>query len=62
VCLKVRMLGEPSELEKFVEDVLNKIMADIQLSKGVHASSTRGLQASPSTECHSGCVNPATEQ
>jgi hypothetical protein len=37
------MAGKPSELEKFVEEVLKKIMARKPLSKGVQASSTRGL-------------------
>jgi hypothetical protein len=37
-------------------------MADRPLSEGVQASSTRGLQASPSTGRRSGHVNPMTEQ
>jgi hypothetical protein len=56
------MISEPSELEKVVEEVLNKIMADRSISKGVQASSTRGLQASPSTRHRSGRVNRVTEQ
>jgi hypothetical protein len=56
------MSGEPTELEKSVEEVLKKFMADRLLSEGVQASSTRGLQASPSTGHRSGHVNPMTEQ
>jgi hypothetical protein len=56
------MSDEPSALEKSVEEVLKKIMADIQLSEGVQASSTRGLQASSSMGRRYGCVNPVTEQ
>jgi hypothetical protein len=62
VYLKVRMSGEPSEIEKSVEEVLKKLMADRPISKIVQASSTRGLQASPSTRRCSGYVNPMTEQ
>jgi hypothetical protein len=43
------MSGEQTELEKFVEEVLKKFMADRAMSEGVQASLTRGLQASPST-------------
>jgi hypothetical protein len=35
VCLKVRMSGEPSELEKSVEEVLKKLMDDRPISEGV---------------------------
>jgi hypothetical protein len=56
------MSGEPSELEKSVEEVLKKLMADRPISEGIQASSTRGLQASPSTGRRSGRVNPVTEQ
>jgi hypothetical protein len=37
-------------------------MADRAMSEGVQASSTRGLQASPSTARRSGRTNPATEK
>jgi hypothetical protein len=47
--LTVRMSVERTELEKSVEEVLKKFMADKAMSEGVQASSTRGLQASPST-------------
>jgi hypothetical protein len=50
-----------TELEKSVEEVLKKFMADKATSEGVQASSTRGLQDSPLTGHHSSCVNPATE-
>jgi hypothetical protein len=60
--LTVRMSVERTELEKSVEEVLKKFMADKAMSEGVQASSTRGLQASPSTGRRSKCVNPATEK
>jgi hypothetical protein len=56
------MSGEPSELEKIVEEVLKKIMANRSIFEGVQASSTRGLQASPSTELRSNRFNPIVEQ
>jgi hypothetical protein len=56
------MSGEPSELEKSVEEVLKKLMADRSISKGVQASSTRGLQASPSTRHCYGHFDHGTEQ
>jgi hypothetical protein len=34
-CLIVRMLVERIELEKFIEEVLNKFMADKAMSEGV---------------------------
>jgi hypothetical protein len=37
-------------------------MVDRPISEGVQVSSTRGLQASPSTGHRSGHVNPGTEQ
>jgi hypothetical protein len=37
------MSGEPGELEKFVEEVLKKLMSEKPLSKGVQESLTRGL-------------------
>jgi hypothetical protein len=60
--LKARMSGEPNELEKSVEEVLRKLMADRPVSEGIQASSTRGLQASPSTGRRSTRINPVTEQ
>jgi hypothetical protein len=59
--VKNRMSGEPRELEKYVEEVLKKLMADIPISEGVQASSTMGLQASPSTGHRFGRVNPENE-
>jgi hypothetical protein len=56
------MVGEPSVLEKSVEEVLRKLMAEKPLSEGVQASSTRGMHASPLTGRHYGRVNPTTEQ
>jgi hypothetical protein len=51
-----------TELEKTVEEVLKKFMADKYMSYGVHASSTRELQASPSTGHHSKCTNTVIEK
>jgi hypothetical protein len=56
------MSGEPSELEKSVEEVLKKLMVDKPISEGIQASSTRVLQAHPSIRHRSGRVNPITEQ
>jgi hypothetical protein len=62
VHLTVRMSGERTELEKSVEEVIKKFMANKAMSEGVQASSTRVLQASPSTGRRSILVNPTTEQ
>jgi hypothetical protein len=59
--IKAIMLGEPSEVEKSVEEVLKKLMAGKLIFEGIQASSNRGLQASPSTRRHSGHVNPITK-
>jgi hypothetical protein len=56
------MSGEPNDFEKSVEEVLRKLMADRPVSEGIQASSTRGLQASPSTGRRSTRINPVTEQ
>jgi hypothetical protein len=56
------MSGEQTELEKSIEEVLKKFMADRDMYEGVQASSTRGLQDSPSTAQRSSRDNPATEQ
>jgi hypothetical protein len=37
------MSGEPSELDKFVEEVLKKIMDERPIFEGVQAFSTRGI-------------------
>jgi hypothetical protein len=42
-CLRLRMSGERTELEKFVEEVLKNFMVVKAMSEGVHASSTKGL-------------------
>jgi hypothetical protein len=55
------MSGEPNYLEKSVEEFIRKLMADRPISEGIQASSTRGLQASPSI-VRSTCINPITEQ
>jgi hypothetical protein len=62
VCLKVIMSGKPSELEKFVEEFLKNLMAERPIYEGVQASSTKGMQDSPSTRHRSGHVNPVIEQ
>jgi hypothetical protein len=43
------MLGDLSVVEKSVEEIVIDIMAEKVMSAGVQASSTAGLQASPST-------------
>jgi hypothetical protein len=55
-------LGEQSDLEKSIEEVLKKFMVDRAMSEGVQGSSTRGLQASPSTARCSIFSNPVTEK
>jgi hypothetical protein len=60
--LIVRMSVERTELEKFIEQVLNKFMDDKAISEGVQTSSTRGLQDSHSTGCRSKHANPTTEK
>jgi hypothetical protein len=37
------MSGEPTELDKSIEEVLKKFMADRDMSEGLQAFSTRGL-------------------
>jgi hypothetical protein len=55
------MSGELTELEKSVEEVLKKFMADRDMSGGVQASSTRGLEVSPLTGQCLGRTNLVTE-
>jgi hypothetical protein len=43
------MSGEHSAVEKSVEEILVDLMAERVMSVGIQASSTGGLQASPST-------------
>ena len=45
--------GEPNALENSVEDILVELMAEKVMFLGIQASSTGGLQESPSTVCHS---------
>jgi len=56
------MLGEPNDLEKFVEEVLRKLLAKRPVTEGNQVLSTRGLQASPSTRRRSTWINPINEQ
>jgi hypothetical protein len=56
------MSGEPSDLEKSVEEFLSKLMANIPVSKGIQVSLTRGLQDSPSIGRRATRINPVTEQ
>jgi hypothetical protein len=53
---------ELSTVEKSVEEILIDLMAEKVMSAGVQASSTRGLQASPSTARRSGPSRTATEK
>jgi hypothetical protein len=56
------MSVEHTELEKSVEEVLKKFMADKAMCEGIQVSSTRGLQDSPSTRHRSKRGNPVTEK
>jgi hypothetical protein len=49
ILLQVRMSGEPSTLEKFVEEILVDLMDERVMSVGIQASSICGLKASPLT-------------
>ena len=55
-------MGKHNELEKSIEEVLKNFMVDRAMSEGVQASSTRGLQASPSTARCSSFSNLVTEK
>jgi hypothetical protein len=56
------MSGDFSVVEKFVEEILIDLMAEKAMSAGAQASSTRGVQASPSTAHRSGPSRTATEK
>jgi hypothetical protein len=45
------MLGEHNTLDKSMEEILIELMDEKVMSMGVHASLTRGLQASTLTGC-----------
>jgi hypothetical protein len=51
------MSGEHSALEKSMEEILLDLMAERVMSAGIQVSSTRGLQASPSSGRRSSCTN-----
>jgi hypothetical protein len=55
-------LGEFSEVEKFVEEILIDLITEKVMSIGFQASSTRGVQASSSTTHGSGSSQVATEK
>jgi hypothetical protein len=48
------MSDELNVVEKSVKEVLIELMAKKAMSVGIQASSTRGVQAFPSTACGSG--------
>jgi hypothetical protein len=48
------MSGDLREIEKYIKEILIDLMLKKVLSVGVQASSTRGVQASPSTARRSG--------
>jgi hypothetical protein len=56
------MSDELSAIEKSVEEVLIDLMAEKVMSTGIQASSTRGVQASPSTARRSGPSRPTAEK
>jgi hypothetical protein len=61
---RVCMSDELSTAEKVVEEVLIDLMTErvMSMSTGVQASSTRGLQASPSTAHGAGPSRPSAEK
>jgi hypothetical protein len=56
------MSGDFSTVEKSIEEILIDLMAKKVMSTRAQASSTRGLQASPSTAHRSGPSRTATEK
>jgi hypothetical protein len=56
------MSNELSAAEKIIEEVLIYLMAEKVMSAGIQASSTRGVQASPSTAHRSGPSQPEAEK
>jgi hypothetical protein len=56
------MSTERTELEKSVEEVMKKFMADKAMLEGIQASSTRVVYASPSTGRYLTLTNLATEK
>jgi hypothetical protein len=56
------MSDEFSVVEKLVEEILIDLMAEKVMSAGIQASSTRGVQASPSTARGFGASRISTEK
>jgi hypothetical protein len=56
------MLGDFSEVEKYIKDILIDLMAEKVISTGVQASSMRGVQESSSTACGYGPSRAAIEK
>jgi hypothetical protein len=56
------MSGDLSTIEKSIEEILIDLMAEKVMFAEVHASSTRGVQASPSTKRRSGPSLTTTEK
>jgi hypothetical protein len=56
------MPNEINTIEKSVEEVLIDLMAEKVMSAGIQASSTRGVQASPSTARGSGPSQATAEK
>jgi len=58
------MSNDFSAAEKIFEEVLTNLMTEreMSMSVGIQASSTRGLQASPSTACGDRSSQPSTEK
>jgi hypothetical protein len=54
------MSGKCSAVEKSMEEILIDLMVENFMFIGLHASSTRGFQASPLTTCQSGPSRTAT--
>jgi hypothetical protein len=56
------MSGDLRAVEKYIKEILVELKEEKVLSVGVHASSTRGVQASPSTACRSGPSDTSKEK
>jgi predicted secreted protein len=56
------MSGDFNKVEKFIEEILIDLMTEKVMFIGVQASSTRGVQASPSTSHGFGPSRAAIEK
>jgi hypothetical protein len=54
--LRACMSGDLSAKKKYVDEILIDLMDERAMSARIHASSMGGVQASPTTACHSSRV------